>query len=226
MLHRIMIAGALLLARGAVAAPGEGAPLRDPLTTDTREALRVELRAVTVVVRREGAQPRGMWAPGGGRVEGHGWWAAPGRVVTAASLVAEWPVGPKDVIEVETPAGARFAAAVGVAEEALGLVVLDVPGLDAPPKTPATATADVDVSPGRPLYAADGSGLLHRVVVGRAGQGQHAYYWEIDAHLSAGTPLFDGRGRLATLVGRDRDERSLALPAKALRALLAREDWR
>lgn len=226
MLHRVAILALVLLGVPARAAPGEGAPLRDPLTVSEREALRVEIRAVTVVVRRRGALPKGMWSPGGGVSEGHGWWAGAGRVVTAAVVGQGWPVGPADVVEVEVGGGARYPAAVGVAESSLGLIVLDVPGLPAPPRVVVAATADADVSPGRPLYAADGSGLLHRLVIGRAGDGQHAYYWRLGGWLAPGTPLFDGRGRLASLVGRVAGEEALALPAKALRALLERDDWR
>ncbi|MCB9527893.1 MAG: hypothetical protein R3F65_22460 [bacterium] len=226
MLHRIAFIALLLSGSVAGAAPGEGAPLRDPVRVAEREALRVGIRAVTVVVRRRGALPKGMWSPGGGVSEGHGWWAGAGRVVTAAVVGQGWPVGPADVIEVELADGARYPAAVGVSEAALGLMVLDVPGLPPPPRVMEAAVSDPDVSPGRPLYAADGSGLLHRMVVGRAGDGQHAYYWRLGGWLAPGTPLFDGRGRITSMVGRMGDGEALALPAKALRALLERDDWR
>lgn len=226
MLHRVMFSALLLASAGlASAAPGDGAPLHDPLTTTAREALRQDLRAVTLVVRRRSGLAAGMWAPGEGLIEGHGWWAGAGRVVTASVLVEGWPVAKADVIEVETPDGERHVAAVGLTESGLGLAVLDVPGLAPPPRLTAFATDDAEVASGRPLYGADRSGLLNRLVIGRAGEGQHAYYWRLEGFMAPGTPLFNGQGRLVSFVGRVAGAEALVLPAKALRALLERADW-
>lgn len=206
-------------------------PIDDPYTAADRERLRTRLRPLTVVVRREGALPDGMWAPGGGRSEAHGLWHSTGRVVTASAAVDGWPMSRRDRIEVQLADGRRFDAAVGVTEAALGLAVLDVPQLPAPPETePVIPLGGPDgaVSIGRPLYAADGTGLLHRLVVQGHGVGQHAYYWHILGRVAVGTPLFDPTGRLVTFAGRDTDDgsASLILPPKALRALLERDDWK
>lgn len=202
-------------------------PFDDPFTARARESLRVRIRPLTVVVRRSGTLPRGMWAPGGAASEFHGWWAGQGRVVTASSELQGWPVTPRDRIEVRLSDGRRFEAAVGLDEAALGLAVLDVPELPAPTAAAEAGAADAAVAPGRPLYAADASGLLHRVVVDRRGSGQLAYYNRLLGGLAPGTPLFDAKGRVVSLVGRrgPAPTISLALPAKALRALLARDDW-
>lgn len=202
-------------------------PIDDPFTAAERERLRARLRPLTVVVRRAGALPPGMWSPGGARMEAHGLWHSAGRVVTASSAVDGWPKSRRDRIEVELADGRRLEAAVGVTEAALGLAVLDVPGLPAPSKPPDAGGPDAMVSMGRPLYAADATGLLHRLVVQRRGVGQHAYYWRLLGRVAPGTPLFDPSGRAVTLAGRDTDDgaASLALPAKALRALLERDDW-
>ena len=145
--------------------------------------------------------------------------------MTAAVLVEGWPVARADVIEVETPNGERHIAAVGLNESGLGLAVLDVPGLASPPRVTAFATDDADVASGRPLYGADRSGLLHRLVVGRPADAQHAYYWRLEGFMAPGTPLFDGKGRLVSFVGRVAGADALVLPGKALRALLERADW-
>lgn len=202
-------------------------PIDDPFTAAERERLRARVRPLTVVVRRSGALPPGMWAPGGAQTESHGLWHSAGRVVTASAAVDGWPGSRRDRIEVELSDGRRFEAAVGVTEAALGLAVLDVPRLPAPPKPPDAGGPDAMVSMGRPLYAADATGLLHRLVVQRRGVGQHAYYWRLLGRVAPGTPLFDPTGRAVTLAGRDTDDggATLALPAKALRALLERDDW-
>lgn len=245
MLHRAVspTLAALLLVGGApvVAAaqpgpgaraqrvPGAAAPLFDPLDAVSREQLRKRLRAATVVVRRSGALPPGMWAPGAGRHEGHGWWLGAGRVVTAAALVPDWPMRDDDTIAVELPDGRQFKAAVGLFEKHLGLAILDVPGLPEPSALAPPADDPLGSAPGRPLYAADGSGLLHRLVVSGPAPGERAYYSWLQGRVALGTPLFDARGRVVTLVGLeayDSPARSLALPAKALIALLERADWR
>lgn len=234
--RRALVVGCTALLAGvpAGAEPPAGArleltaPLVEPVTVEAREALRRALRPLTVVVRRKGALPPGMWAPGGLESEGHGFWAGPGRVVTAAVAVEGWPKSASDTIEVELHDGRRFEAAVGLTEAALGLAVLDVPTLSAPPSSPPLGGRDEAVRAGWPLYAADGSGMLHRLIVGRAGEGQLAYYRHLTGHPAVGTPLFDGTGRLVSLVGRADPEgvAALALPAKALRALLERDGWR
>lgn len=217
------------VAPAAVGGTPDGAmppPFGDPITAREREALRARLRPLTVVVRRRGGEPPGMWAPGDG-VEVHGWWAAEKRVVTAATAVEGWPRSRRDRLEVELADGRRFGAAVGLTESALGLVVLDVPRLPAPASPAPAGGPDAVVAPGRPLYAADATGLLHRVVVDRRAVGQLAYYHRLSGRLSLGTPLFDSTGRAVSLIGRDGPEPTvgLALPAKALRALLERHDW-
>jgi len=202
-------------------------PFDDPFTAREREALRARLRPLTVSVRRRGALPAGMWAPRGGEAVVHGWWAGPRRVVTAAAAVRGWPRSRTDRIDVELGDGRRFEAAVGLHEAALGLAVLDVPELPEPARAAPAGGRDVAVSRGRPLYAADASGLLHRVVVDGRGAGQHAYFHRILGRLALGTPLFDASGRIVSLVGAEGPEPmvGLALPAKALRALLERHDW-
>lgn len=203
-------------------------PFDDPFTARARADLRARIRPSTVVVRRRGNLPSGMWAPGGAAVEAHGWWAGSKRVVTASVVVDGWPRSRTDRLEIELADGRRFEAAVGLDEAALGLAVLDVPELPAPESTGPAGAADAAVAPGRALYAADGSGLLHRVVVERRAGGQLAYYFRLLGRLAPGTPLFDASGRLVSLIGRDGPEPlvGLALPAKALRALLERDDWR
>lgn len=224
----------LVVDQAAHAAPSDAGvdaaapdPFGDPFTAREREKLRVRIRPLTVIVRRKGTLPEGMWAPGGASVEVHGWWAGARRVVTASPVVEGWPRTRRDRIEVETSDGRRFEAAVGLDEAALGLAVLDVPELPAPALPAAAGAADIAVAPGRPLYAADGSGLLHRVIVDRPAFGQAAYYFRLLGGLAPGTPLFDAKGRVVSLVGRRGAEplTSLALPAKALRALLERDDW-
>ncbi len=235
MLRPILLILSCLSALPAAAAPGDAGvdatapkPFDDPFTARAREALRVGIRPLTVVVRRRGNLPTGLWAPGGATHEAHGWWAGPKRVVTASVVVDGWPRGSRDRIEVELADGRRFEAAVGLDEAALGLAVLDVPDLPAPPTIAPAGASDAAVAPGRALYAADGSGLLHRVLVERRGGGQLAYYFRLLGRLAPGTPLFDPSGRVVSLIGRNGPEPliGLALPAKALRALLDRDDWR
>ena len=245
MLHRLVrwppiVVGLLLtytigvLGPAAAAEPADGGvdaaapkPFDDPFTARAREALRRRIRPATVVVRRRGTLPPGMWAPGGSSVEAHGWWAGARRVVTASAVVDGWPRSPADQLEVQLSDGRRFAAAVGLDEAALGLAVLDVPTLPAPPAVAPAGAADAAVAPGRALYSADASGLLHRVLVERRGAGQLAYYYRLLGALAPGTPLFDASGRVVSIVGRQPVEPlvGLALPAKALRALLGRDDW-
>lgn len=243
MLHRVAVVAVGWLLAMFIGGEVSAAPTRDalpfePVSAGDRVTLLRRARAATVTVRRRSSGKTGrVRVPGGVRVEGRGWWAGTGRVVTAWVLVEGWPQGESDVVEVVDGAGRVHPAAVGVSEAALGLVVLDVPGLGAP--DPATVRARVDgaegdalvderrVAPGRSLFGADGALPLQRVVVGAPGVGEFAYYWRLDGFLAPGTPLFDGRGRLATMVGRAVGPReALALPVKALSALLERDDWR
>lgn len=239
MLHRMvaMVVGCLLMALDGASAMG--APARDalpyePVSAAARATLLRLARAVTVGVRRSEGQTGRVQVPGGGKVEGRGWWAGEGRVVTAWVLADGWPRSETDLIEVVDGAGRVHAAAVGVSEAALGLVVLDVPGLGGPDRGAAPGEGEAEatvaegrVAPGRALFAADSEMPLQRVVIGAPGVGELAYYWQLDGFLAPGTPLFDGRGRLATMVGRVVGPgEALALPVKALAALLERDDWR
>jgi hypothetical protein len=159
-----------------------------------------------------------------------------GRVLTAASLVADWPLvgragGPAaDVLEVRLPGeAAPRSAAVGYVDAALGIAVLDVRA----PIDPATATCaavadpppgDGDVGLGVVLYTSlEGRAALAEVAVRGPGQGPLAWYSVAagDA-LPAGTPLFSGRGTFVTLVGEaNAGGPGLVgvLPARAVRAL-------
>lgn len=243
MLHRMVAVAWMWAALGvsqATAAPTRDALPFEPVSAEARATLLRRARAATVRVRRSGGPTGRVRVVGANTVEGRGWWAGEGRVVTAWVLVDGWPRSETDVIEVVDEVGRVHAAAVGVSEAALGLVVLDVPGLGAPDQaaTPdkgegsaeddAEATvAEGRVAPGRSLFAADGAMPLQRVVIGAPGTGELAYYWQLDGFLAPGTPLFDGRGRLATMVGRAvGPSEALALPVKALAALLERDDWR
>lgn len=243
MLHRrvaVVWVWAALAASQATAAPTRDALPYEPVSAEARATLLRRARAATVGVRRSGGQTGRVRVVGANRVDGRGWWVGEGRVVTAWVLVEGWPRSETDIIEVIDGAGRVHAAAVGVSEAALGLVVLDVPGLAAPDPeaapNKAEGQADEDaeaivaegrVAPGRSLFAADGKMPLQRVVVGAPGTGELAYYWQLDGFLAPGTPLFDGRGRLATMVGRAVGPgEALALPVKALAALLERDDWR
>lgn len=210
---------------GATIAPGD-LP-RAPLTMADQAALQSQLEARVVEVRRLAPDAGRYIVPGGVKpIEARGWVVAKGRVVTASAAIRGWPAGPDDRLEVKVGAVWR-PAAVGITESLLGLAVLDVPGLpaegvDPPPEAGAVYT-------GRPLYFVDG-GRMAMAKVGIAAAGQRAYYvWLEGAALPLGTPLFDGRARVITLVGLDSLEapgRSLVLPDKALREIFERKiDW-
>lgn len=240
MLHRLLVGLSVLGVSLGAAAEDAGAPppdagvaadpLREPIDAKSRAALAARLQQVTLVVRRRGAVSPGARDPGPG-VDGRGFWAAPGRVVTAFALVTGWPRHGDDRLEVVTPDGAARAAAVGLMDARLGLAVLDVPGLPAPPVASAPwSPPEAAVRASTALFGAPThGGPLWRAVIGRRGVGQQGYYWWADGSAPLGTPLFDPRGRLCSLVGLPTPEvpgQSLLLPAVALRGLMERSpDW-
>ncbi len=240
MLHRLALGLALAAPPGPGWAQDAGSaapdaavvadPLREPIDAKSRAALAERLQQMTIVVRRRGAVSPGVRDPGPG-VEGRGFWAAPGRVVTAFALITGWPRHGDDQLEVVQADGTVRAAAVGLMDARLGLAVLDVPGLPAPSvaSTP-WAPPDAAVRNTAALFGAPNhGGPLWRARVGQRGVGQQAYYWWADGAAPLGTPLFDYRGRLCSLVGLPTPEvpgQSLLLPAIALRGLMDRSpDW-
>lgn len=236
MLHRLLVGLALACAPFGAAAEDAGVPppdaavaadpLREPIDAESRAVLAARLQQMTLVVRRRGAVTAGARDPGPG-VEGRGFWAAEGRVVTAFALTAGWPRHADDRLEVVTADGVARAAAVGLMDARLGLAVLDVPGLPGPPVASAPwSPPEAAVRASTALFGAPThGGPLWRAVIGRRGVGQQAYYWWADGSAPLGTPLFDPRGRLCSLVGLPTPEvpgQSLLLPAIALRGLMER----
>lgn len=226
MLHRTLIClGAVAIVSAAAARDGGADLPRGVLTHADEVALEARIRARVVAVRRR-PPPTQFVVPGGTPpITGAGLRAASGRVVTAAALVRDWPLDASDVVEVEVD-GAWRPAAVGLYEAALGLAVLDVPGLAAPPGVEAPPVGAVFT--GRPVYALEGAGL-RLTKIGPAGTEQQAYYvWLEGATLPPGAPLFDAEARLISIVGLPSPTagRALILPDRALRALFERSlDW-
>lgn len=237
-LRPVLVFVALLapLASDAVRAQPTRSELPMFLGEADRSALRSRLAARVVAVVRTIPPPAGTTAPNPDRRTGAGLCLGNGRVLTAAALVADWPLvgragGPAaDVLEVRLPGdSAPRAAAVGYVDAALGIAVLDVRA----PIDPATATCaavadpppgDGDVGLGVVLYTSlEGRAALAEVAVRGPGQGPLAWYSVAagDA-LPAGTPLFSGRGTFVTLVGEaNAGGPGLVgvLPARAVRAL-------
>ncbi len=205
-------------------------PLREPLLMSEREALAGRIRARTLAVTRLGAPDPRSSVPGPGEIGG-GAWVAPDRVITASALVLGWPRHGADHLTVSAPDGRALEAAVGLLDARLGLAVLDVPGLGAPPEDdrgwapPEEAVRSTVALFGTPAPQRH----LWRAVVSLRGTGQRGYYWWVQGDAPLGTPLFDARGRLVSLIGLATPEvplRGLALPAVALRGLMERRvEW-
>lgn len=234
MLHRIAVLAVLVPLTG-LADPR----LRAPITGAERVALAEKIAVQVVHVRRKTPPPRNITIPGYGPLDGFGWWAAPGRVMTASALVQGWPQSDDDQILVRTVDGAWRPATVGLIDIRLGLAILDVEKApDDPPPPPAKAPDSGAIFGGRMVYAAhlqpkdvktprrvDG-GLINALIAGPAG-GALGYYWQLGGPLGLGTPLFDVDGRLVTIVGlRQPTGGTYVLPIRALGALYERKfDW-
>ncbi len=172
---------------------------------------------------------KGVTVPGGGWRYAKGWVAAPARLVTVAGVVADWPQGPDDRIEVLDSDGRVYVAAVGLLESALGLAVLDVVGLKPPPGQPEPLLDKGAIYGGATLFGAGEGGLLARYPVRGPAQGAFAFYWVLDGTGLLGTPLVTRKGRLVSLIGAMDPQqvgRSLALPTRALKRLFERSaEW-
>lgn len=235
MLHRCCQIAVLL---GLVAtAHADDARLRAPITGADRAALAQQLVPQIVQVRRITPPPRNITIPGHGPLDGYGWWAAPGRVLTASVMVQDWPRSKDDQILVRSGTGDWRPAAVGLMDIRLGVAILDVEAQPSdPPAPPAAPPSAGAIFSGRQVYAALASpknapkradGGLINVLIARPAGGALAYYWLLGGPVPIGMPLFDAYGRLVTLVGLKQAAGStFALPIKALEALYARSiDW-
>jgi len=202
---------------------------RGVTTHDAQTALAAQVAAQTYTIRRLRPQSKGVVVPGGGWVYAKGWAAGPGRVLTVAAVVADWPLGPKDQLEVIDHKGVPHTAAVGLLESALGLAVLDVGGLGSVP-VPTPLLEEGALYGGRALFGAGDGGLLARFAVRGPGRDPFGFYWELDGNGLLGTPLVSMEGRLVSLIGvisPTEATRSLALPTKALKAVFERApEWR
>lgn len=213
--------------------------LRAPITGAERAALAARIAPQVVHVRRDTPPPRNVTIPGHGPLDGFGWWAAPGRVITASALVQGWPQGDADKVLVRAGDGAWRPATVGLIDIRLGLAVLDVEGAPGDPVAPPDEAPKAGaIFGGRTVYAAhlaeqdvkaprrlDG-GLINVLIAGPAG-GALGYYWQLGGPLGLGTPLFDVDGRLVTLVGLQQPTGgTFVLPIRAIEALYERKhDW-
>ena len=235
--HVVSLGLAATVFAGVLAAPwgvADAQPVRTELpvflSPTDRVALHHRLAAMTLTVRRTLPPPAGMVAPSPDLRMGLGICVGPGRVLTALATVADWPMSRRaaeDRVEVESPDGVRRLAAVGHTDVALGIAVLDVPGLSATPCLPAglAGPGDGDVGLGVLLFAAvPGRKALDETGILGPGQGVSSWYVVSDGDaLPPGTPLFSGRGTFTTLVGATDPEvpgRSWLLPATAVRLLL------
>lgn len=230
-----MHAGAFLGAGLALALAWPGAAGAQPVRTELppflsqadREALRVRLAAATLSVRRTVPPPKGITAPVPDVRVGAGICVAPGRVMTAHALVADWPLADRngeDRVEVSGPDGIGTPAAVGQNDPRLGVAVLDA--ASRAPCLPETfaGPGDGDAGLGGVLFAAvPGVPGLAEVAIRGPGQGPSAWYVVAEgAVLPIGTPLFSGRGTFVTLVGAvdpEQPGRVWLLPANAVRLL-------
>jgi S1-C subfamily serine protease len=163
-------------------------------------------------------------------VEGSGWVAAPGVVVTAAHVVAG-----EDDTSVSTVSGVSLAATAVVFDPHDDIALLRVPGLDARPlplvgPKPGTAVAIVgyplngplDAVPGRigttdTVLAQDayGNGATRRVVTSLGGRVEHG---------NSGGPAVDATGRVQSTVfaARASGDGGYGVPASIVRRDLAR----
>jgi hypothetical protein len=244
MLHRWSILlslglAAMLAAAGGLAttAYAQNAQLRAPMTAKARAALAEKIRPQLVEVQRISPPPRNIVIPGHGPDNGLGWWAASGRVLTASILVQDWPRSEEDFIRVRRPGGKWRPATVGLTDVRLGIAMLDVASAPAdPPPPPVEPPKKGTIFGGRMVYTAArpqpksapqiDAGLINVLIAGAAAP-PWGYYWLVGGPVEIGTPLFDVRGRLVTLIGLRRPTgETLALPTRALEALYERRiDW-
>jgi hypothetical protein len=216
----------------------DDARVRAPITGAERQALAERLAPQVVQVRRITPPPRNITIPGHGPLDGYGWWAAPGRVLTASVMVQDWPRSEKDQVLVRSGTGEWRPATVGLMDIQLGVAILDVEGQPGDPPAPPVAPPSTGaIFSGRQVYAAmqaqkkdapkRADGGLVNVLIARPAGGHLAYYWLLGGPVAIGMPLFDAHGRLVTLVGLKQPTGStFALPVKALAALYERaSDW-
>lgn len=228
---------AAILCGLATTAWADDARLRVPMTAKKRADLAKKIRPQLVEVQRISPPPRNLTIPGHGPQDGLGWWAAPGRVLTASVLVQDWPRSDDDVIRVRRPGGAWRPATVGLIDVRLGVAVLDVaPDSKDPPAPPAEPPKDGAIYGGRMVYTASrpqpgsapqiDAGLINVLIAGGAAP-PWGYYWLVGGPVEIGTPLFDVDARLVTLIGLRRPTgETMALPVRALKALYERRiDW-
>lgn len=210
------MAVALALPGGKTAAQPTRSELPMFLTEADRVALRARIAARVVEVVRTVPPAAGLRAPSPDRRIGAGLCLTGGRVLTAASLVADWPLGGRaggaaaDLLEVRLPGrGAFVPTAVGFSDPALGVAVLDFRDSAGPDRPSACPVAndpppgDGDVGLATVLYGTvDGRAGLAEVAVRGPGQGPLGWYVVAAGDgLPAGTPLFSSRGTFVTLVG-------------------------
>ena len=205
------------------------------LTRDDRATLRDELAAHVVEIHRLIPPPKGMVAPIPDVRSGQGLCVAPGRILTARALVADWPLpnrAAEDHITVQVVGGVPSTASVEWQDTALGLAILNVKDAKGVPLesarckpfgSPPTAW---DTGNGLVLYTAYlGDSTLREVAT--RGQGPDFRAWFVMADgdvVPLGTPLFSSRGRFVSVVGELDTEtpgRSFLVPSAALAAMLA-----
>ena len=96
-------------------------------------------------------------------------------------------------------------------DERLGFVILGRPSREG-----RFERSDLPLGSGRVIFALDEHLRLVRAFVLNRGSGARSFYWVLNVALPPGTPLFDGQGRLLSMVAFNREQRALILPSETL----------
>ena len=96
-------------------------------------------------------------------------------------------------------------------DQRLGYIILGRPSKDN-----GFLHSDLPLGSGRVVFAVDEQQRLVRAFVVQRGSDVRSFYWVLNVALRPGTPLFDGQGRILSMVAFNRDQRAFILPSETL----------
>ena len=96
-------------------------------------------------------------------------------------------------------------------DQRLGFIILGRPS-----QAGRFVPSDLPLGSGRVVFAVDEQQRLVRAFVVKRGSDARSFYWVLNVALPLGTPLFDGQGRILSMVAFNRNQQAFILPSETL----------
>ena len=214
--HRHYLALMLFVPFSTTGADEVNPALYAPLTVDERAQLQKILRVQTVRLDKQISLDPRFTRPGARPASFQGWRQSSTVVVTSSAIAT----GGVEGVVVQWPEDETSKVVATTVDSHLGLAYAKAADPNKTDKTfIAKPLSSLVLSTGTVLYGLNTAGAMGRYTIVGQGTDHRSYFYRILGQLPPGTPLFDARGSLVTLVAYGPNlggTESWVLPSKAI----------